>query len=237
MINFRSVAPATALVAAGALFGTIAATDAFAGHHAKKGDGKDMDRVQKLNDVERDGLSTDPADVQSGKYTIDSTHVNVTWQVSHLGFSLYQGRFNEIEGTLDLDTANIENSKLSVTIQTASIDTVSDKLDDELRAPEAFGAEEFPTITFTSTKIERKDDNWAKVTGNLTARGVTKPVTLKVRFLGTGQHPFNGKPTVGFHAQGHIMRSDFGIGKDARWSPVIGDSVGLIIDAEFNAAE
>ncbi len=200
----------------------LTATAAVAEMHGK-------DKYAKQNDGRIPGWSAEASAVTGGTYVIDPTHTTVQWQVSHMGLSLYDGRFNTAEGTLSIDPDDIANGSLSVTIDAASIDTTSDKLDEEL-VNAAFKAEEFPEITFTSTGIEATGDNTADVTGDLTVRGTTKPTTLKVRFLGVGEHPFAKVETVGFQAKGHIKRSEFGI---TNWAPAIGDVVTLDIAAEL----
>lgn len=221
-------APIAALLIAGAAF----AHD----HEGDRKGGRMAERLADRNDGQIEGLSAKPADVTAGTYAMDTTHVNVTWAVSHMGLSLYQGRFNDIDGTLTIDPANPEDASVSVTIKSDSVDTLSERLDEELRSEEGFKAEEFPEITFTSTAIKLKEgrDTHAKITGDLTMLGVTKEVTLHADFLGAGVHPFNKKETIGFQARGKIKRSDFGF---TTWAPVVGDTVTLNIGAEFAKAE
>ncbi len=180
------------------------------------------------------GLSTKPGDVVAGTYKLDPTHVNVTWIVSHLGLSPYQGRFNDISGEMTIDPAKPEAATVSITIKTASVDTLSERLDEELKSDEGFNAAEFPEITFKSTKVEVMDGGKANVTGDLTMLGKTKPVTLKVNLVGTGKHPFAKKDAVGFQATARFNRSEFGF---TQWAPVIGDTVDLVIGAEFQKAD
>ena len=111
-----------------------------------------------------------------------------------------------------------------------SVYTPSDKLTGELKSADWLDAAKFPAMTFTSTKIEKTGDTTAKVTGNLTLHGVTKPVTLDAKLFGVGPNPFNKKLTVGFEVTGTIKRSDFGVTK---YVPMIGDDVDLNISAPF----
>ena len=166
----------------------------------------------------------------AGEYAIDGSHTNVFFRVSHLGFSGYMGRFNKIEGKVMLDPKDLSKTSLDVTIDASSIDVNHEKLEGELRGKELFDAEAFPTITFKSTKLEQKDASHGTITGDLTLRGVTKPVTLDVTLNGAGIHPMSQKPTLGFSATGMLKRSDFGV---AKWLPNIGDSVQLIIETEM----
>ncbi len=206
----------------------LAASTTFA-FAANDADHKTLDR---LNDAKVPGVTADPSAVPAGTYDMDETHVNVTWAVSHLGFSLYQGRFNDIDGSLTIDPAAPQDGSLSVTIKANSIDTLSEALDEELRG-EMLNATDFPDITFESTKIEvnSEDARHAKVTGDLTIKDVTKPVTMDVHFVGGGLHPRMEEPTIGFQATAELERSEFGL---TNWSPFVGDIVTLNIGVEFN---
>ncbi len=165
----------------------------------------------------------------AGTYKIEPTHTNVLFRVAHLGYSGYMGRFNKIEGTLKLDTKELDKSQLDVTIDAASIDTNHEKLEGELRDA-AFETAKFPTITFKSTKLVQKDATHGEVTGDLTLHGVTKPVTLAVTLNGAGTHPMSKAATIGFSATGLIKRSDFGV---MNWLPMVGDDVQIIIETEL----
>ncbi len=162
-------------------------------------------------------------------YKFDPSHTTVVWDADHLGFSHPHGLFPEVEGTLTLDESAPANSKLDVTIHTDKIATGIAKFDDHLKSKDFFNVEKFPTATFKSTKIEKTGDKTAKVTGDLTLLGITKPVTLDVTLNKKGEHPMNKKPTVGFSATGTIKRSDFGISYGL---PNVGDDVPLTIEAE-----
>ncbi|MBP7253261.1 MAG: polyisoprenoid-binding protein [Alphaproteobacteria bacterium] len=166
----------------------------------------------------------------AGEYAIDASHTNVFFRVSHLGFSGYMGRFNKIEGKVVLDPKDLTKTSLDVTIDAASIDVNHEKLEGELREKEVLDAAAFPSITFKSTKMEQKDASHGTITGDLTLHGVTKPVTLDVTLNGAGVHPMSQKPTLGFSATGMLKRSDFGV---AKWLPMVGDSVQLIIETEM----
>jgi polyisoprenoid-binding protein YceI len=168
--------------------------------------------------------------VTSGTYEIDASHTSVQFGISHLGFSNYQGRFNTASGSLIFDAKAPENSKLSVTIDAASIDTNNEKLETELKGDQWFDAVKFPTATFTSSKIEKLTDTTGKVTGDLTLHGVTKPVTLDVTFNGSGPNPFANIAQLGFSARGTIKRSDFGI---SLYIPMVGDEVSIAIESEL----
>lgn len=176
--------------------------------------------------------TTDLSALEGGTYSLDKSHANIVFQIKHMGFSSYMGRFNDFDATLDFDPANPENSRLEVTVNVASIDTNHEKLEGELRGEKFFKTGEFPTITFVSTGIERTDEAEGTVTGDLTLMGITRPVTLEVTFNGGGAHPFGKFPALGFSASGAIDRTDFGM--DFLAPEIVGTEVDLIIEAEFH---
>ncbi len=178
-------------------------------------------------------------EVVSGSYKIDPTHASLHWKVDHLGLSFYTARFTKIEAALTLDAADMSKSKLTVSVDPRSLETdyplVETKDFDKklIEDPKYFNAGEHPAITFASSKIEMTGDTNAKVTGDLTLLGVTKPVSLDVTMNGAmSSHPFFKKPATGFSATGTIKRSDFGMTEGI---PFVGDEVKLIIEAEFLA--
>lgn len=162
-------------------------------------------------------------------YQIDMAHTNVLFNVNHLGLSNMLGRFAEFSGQLSFDDANIENSKVSIVINTASIDTFHAKRDEHLRSPDFFNAAEFPEMTFNSTEIQKTGEKTAKLIGELTLLGVTKPVTLDLTLNNAGAHPFNKKTVAGFTATGTIKRSEFGMKYGV---PNISDEISLRLELE-----
>lgn len=178
-------------------------------------------------------VSKNPKSAPKGAYEMDPGHTTLTFCVMHMGLSNYCGRFNKAEGTLTFNGAEPEKSKLSVTIDAASIDTTSDKLDGKLR-DELFKTGSFPTATFKATKISVTGENAGEITGDLTLRGTTKPVSLKVTFNGGLMHPFANAYAIGFTGEGKFKRSDFGM-TDVAWNQFASDEVSLYIDAEFIA--
>ena len=166
------------------------------------------------------------------EFEIDKTHSSIMFSVSHFGFSKVIGRFNDFSGNYTFDDANMLSGKVDLTINTTSIDTGMDKRDEHLRSPDFFDVEKFPTMTFTSTKVKKIGKNSAKVTGDLTLLGVTKPVTLDVKFNKLGEYPmpqYKGIPVAGFSVHGKIKRSDFGM---KTFLGPIGDEIELMIETE-----
>lgn len=174
------------------------------------------------------------AGFEGGKYTLDTSHANVIFSITHFGFSHYKGRFNTLDATLFYDAKTPEKSSVKATIDIASVDTNNAKLEGELKSEQFFDAAKFPVATFTSTKFVKTSDTTAKVTGDLSLHGVTRPVTLDVTLVGAGENPIIKKPTIGFSATTTIKRSDFGV---KAYVPHVSDDVVISIDTEFNKAE
>jgi polyisoprenoid-binding protein YceI len=182
----------------------------------------------------------------AGDYAVDPTHASVTFRMQHLGLSYYTLRFKTYDATVAFDPANIAASKVSATIRPSDIivgypaDYVANHPgtkftsweDDLANSTNFLDAGKFPTITFTSTSVEPSGDRTAKVTGDLTLKGVTKPVTLDVTFAGENPaHPFAKVPAIGFSATGTFKRSEFGL--DYLPTAVVGDDVQVEIEGDF----
>ncbi len=175
-------------------------------------------------------VATDPGRVLSGDYGVEPSHTRVLFAVNHMGFTTWYGQFTGASGTLHLDSKHPAASSLSVTVPVASISTTNAKLDGELKGDDWFDAAKYQSITFQSTRVALTGRTGAHVDGNLTLHGVTKPVTLNVKFNGAGNNPLDHAYTVGFEVTGQIKRSDFGVSK---YVPLVGDDVTLIISAAF----
>lgn len=167
--------------------------------------------------------------IAAENYVIDPTHTYPNFEINHLGFSTMHGRFNKTTGSLSIDWTKNTGS-VDITIDAASIDTGFKKRDDHLRGPDFINAAEFPEITYKSTSIKINSDKTAVVEGKLTIMDVSKPVTLKVKSINCGNHPFKKKDYVcGFDASGSFKRSDFGVKYGL---PNIGDEMKLHIEVE-----
>jgi polyisoprenoid-binding protein YceI len=161
------------------------------------------------------------------KYAVDKPHTIVSFSVDRMGLTKMLGRFGQVDGEFTLDQANPATSQVTLTIDTASVATGFEARDRHLRSPDFFNAQEFPQMKFVSTKVERTGDKTAKVTGDLTMLGVTKPVTLDVTYNGTMTNPSNNKTFSGFSARGTLKRSEFGM----KYLPnAIGDEVALQVE-------
>ncbi len=174
--------------------------------------------------------SRDAAKIEAGSYAVEPYHTRIQFSVSHMGFTTYFGDFTGASGTLTLNPKSAAASALDVSVPVDSVSTTNAKLDGELKSADWLDAGKYPTITFKSTKVTRAGANTAKVNGDLTLHGVTKPVTLTVTFNGAGTNPLDKKYTTGFEATGKIKRSDFGVTK---YVPLIGDMVDITISGAF----
>jgi len=140
----------------------------------------------------------------------DLVHSSIGFWVRHLMVSKVHGRFSQWAGTLEFDEQHPGGSRVAVRIDAGSIDTREAPRDAHLRSPDFLDAEHFPHITFTSTGVERKSGADLRVTGDLTIRGVTRPVQLDAEYAGRVKDPWGGE-RLGFSARTTINRSDFGL--------------------------
>jgi polyisoprenoid-binding protein YceI len=146
----------------------------------------------------------------SGTYALDAAHTRIGFVARHAMVTKVRGAFNEFEGTATLDFDDVTRSTASVTITAASIDTRNAQRDAHLRSNDFLAMDEFPTITFRSTAARQTGEAEFELDGDLTVRGVTRPVTVPFVFEGTAQDPF-GNTRVGFEGSVVINRKDFGI--------------------------
>lgn len=168
------------------------------------------------------------------KWTFEPGHTAAEFSVRHMMVTWVRGHFKNVHGTLDFDPEQPEGARVEVEIDAAGLWSGESERDAHLRSADFLDVARHPKITFKSTRVEPTARNEYKVTGDLTLRGVTRPVVLEVRFLGQGRSPFNDT-RVGFHARAVINRHDFGVNWNAPMQDagmVVGDDVLLTIDAE-----
>lgn len=179
------------------------------------------------------------ASAETAKFTIDPVHSEVSFSIRHL-VSKTSGRFGQFGGDITMDPKDPSTMVINGKIQTASINTNNEKRDGHLKSPDFFDVATHPEITFKSTKVAKSGDKWT-LTGDLTMKGVTKPVTLDLAILGVSPSPVFGGVRVGIEATGKINRKDWGV----NWNnavegggTILGDDVDLTIRAEaVNAVE
>lgn len=172
----------------------------------------------------------DVAKVTGGTYQVEPSHTQIVFAYDHMGFTNNMGVIAQPTGTLTLDKANPAASKVSIDVPIANLTTGIPALNEHLAKPEFFDVAKFPKATFVSTSVKPEGAMGAEISGNLTIKGITKPVTLDAQFYGAGANPMNKKENIGFVATGTIKRSDFGMGMAV---PMVGDAVELKIIAAF----
>jgi len=174
-------------------------------------------------------------------FQIDPNHSLVGFNIRHL-FSRTPGRFKEFSGTVQFDEKNLSASSVDVTIKTASINTENERRDNDLRSANFFLADSFPTLTFKSTKVMPGTEKNFMVHGDLTIKGVTKPVILEATLMGVGPVGMGGRPSTaaGFEAKTTIDRKDFGIVWNRaldQGGTLLGDDVTITLQIEARKME
>ncbi len=177
-----------------------------------------------------------PSPQLDGNYVLDPEHTSVIWSVSHVGLSNYSARFDKVTGTLNFDGNMPERSQIDIYVEAASVSTGLPDFDKTIAFDKGyFDAKEHPIIRYRSTNIVMLDDQSGQVTGDLTFRGQTHPVTLDVTFNGAGKSFGHKGETLGFSATASLNRSDWGLTKLKNFG--IGETVTLKIETEFNEAQ
>jgi polyisoprenoid-binding protein YceI len=162
-------------------------------------------------------------------YKFDAVHSQITFFVSHLGFSNSSGRFRMSDSALQFDEKDWSKASVQVTIPMSSLDMGDATWKEHLSGARFFEVDKYPTMTFKSTKVDVVSPGQLKVTGDLTLHGVTKSVVLDTKVNKVGEHPMLRRPAVGFSATTRIKRSDFGM---TQMLPMIGDDIDIRIEAE-----
>lgn len=173
------------------------------------------------------------------KWSVDPTHSNVKFSVSHMVISEVEGLFSGFEGTLDAPGADFNNSSINFSVNVGSINTNSEQRDGHLKSPDFFDVAKYPAMTFTSTSFKKISGNNYKLEGKLTIKDITKKVTFDVTYGGTVKDPY-GNIKAGFKAKGSIKRMEYGL----KWSAltelggmVVGDEVGILFNIELAKAK
>lgn len=233
----------TSILAAGLLIGCAQAESA-AEKATEAAAAKTSEAVQKTGDKMKETVKgaadaakamkpsapgVDIGTAPSGTYTPEATHAYIAFSYSHQGYSNPILRWKKFDGKLELDSANPEKSSLMISIPSDSIDSGVAKFDEHLVGVDFFDAAAHPMITFKSTDMEQIYTGTGRVTGDLTIKGVTKPITLDVKLNKVGKHFRSGKDMFGISATGHLKRSEYGVDK---YAPM-GDDVKLMIEVEF----
>jgi len=173
------------------------------------------------------GLAT-PALAAPETYVIDPTHTFARFSYSHFGLSTQLSQFNQTSGTVVLDKA-AKTASVDIVIDTKSVDTGYATFNEHIQGPDFLDTAKYPTATFKSTKVDFAGDKPTAIHGNLTIKGVTKPVTLKVNHYVNMPHPMLKKDAIGADASVVIKRSEFNAGK---YAPNVGDDVTISVALE-----
>ena len=174
-----------------------------------------------------------PAFAAPQSYNVDPTHTFPRFSYSHLGLSTQLSKFNKVTGTVVLDKA-AKSGAVDVTIDMKSVDTGSTVFDGHIQGEDFLDTAKVPTATFKSTKVVFEGDAPTAIEGNLTIKGVTKPVTLKVTHFVNQAHPMMKVDAIGADATTVIKRTEFNAGK---YAPYVGDDVTITISIEAVAAK
>jgi polyisoprenoid-binding protein YceI len=161
-------------------------------------------------------------------YQMDPAHTDVIAQWSHFGFSNPSMHFGQADGVLVYDADNVAASSVQVTLPLSSMNSFTAKFDEHLRSADFFDAAKFPSASFKSTQVETAGEGRLKVTGELTIKGITKPVVLDVTLNKVGENMMK-QPTIGFDAVTTIKRTDFDVGM---YAPAVSDEVRIRITTE-----
>jgi polyisoprenoid-binding protein YceI len=161
--------------------------------------------------------------IPAGAYTVDPSHSAVGFEVRHMGIATVRGAFRSFEGAID---AAGDTAVLSGTVEVASVDTGDENRDAHLTAPDFFDVEQHPTITFHTTAIDSAEDGQLRLAGEITIKGITKPIELTGAAGEGGQDPW-GNERIGFEVEGVIDRRDF----DLKWNQVLPNG-GLLVSNE-----
>lgn len=168
---------------------------------------------------------------QGSEWKIDPNHTNAAFTVRHMGISNVHGHFTKVSGSATIDDSDITKSSVNATIDSTSVDTGVQMRDNDLRSPNYFDAQQFPTITFKSKSVSKSGDSKLKVVGDLTIHGVTKEVTLDVDGPSA---PISGGPVMhrGLSATTSVNRKDFGVGSKASGA-MVGEDIKIDLDVEL----
>lgn len=167
-------------------------------------------------------------------WQLDPAHTLVEFSAKHMMFTTVKGRFGTFSGTVRLDEQDIARSSVEVEIAAASLDTRVDQRDTHLRSQDFLHVEQFPVISFKSTRVERAGEDRLKVTGDLTIRGTTREVVLDTTLTGRGKAPY-GATVAGFEAHTTINRKDYGLNWNVALEAggwLVGDTIKIDIEAE-----
>lgn len=174
------------------------------------------------------------------KWKVDGAHSEVGFSVKHMMVSKVKGTFDQFTAEIEANPTDLTTASIQFTIDVASINTRNNDRDNHLRSADFFDVEQYPNLTFTSTKIEKTDEDEYKVTGDVSLHGVTKQETFNVTFEGLAKDPMSGAEKAGFSAEGKIKRSDYGLTWNAALETggvLVGDDIKVTIEIQAERIE
>lgn len=181
------------------------------------------------------GFSAPDLAAKTAAWTLDPSHTEIGFETTHLGVTKVRGRFTEAKASIKLDEKDLTKSQVEATIPVRSVTTANERRDQHLLNDDFFAADKHPEIRFKSTRIAKDGDGYA-VTGDLSIRGVTKPVVLKAQVSEAFEGPWGGQKR-GFSLRGEIDRFDYGVAwgnKTKAGNLVVAPKVQLIIDGQLD---
>ncbi|MEO0833975.1 MAG: YceI family protein [Pseudomonadota bacterium] len=215
------------------LIGVTAAMITLAGSalaHDHKAGTKDHHAEEAAAPAGQFAATGDIAEAQAGTYAIEPTHAYISMSYNHLGFSYPVLGFTKFDGTLTIDPNDLSATALTVNIDPASIDSRVEVFDGHLKGDKFFNVAEHKEISFVATAMMPESGGHGKVAGDLTIKGITKPVVLDIVLHKAGANPINQKQIIGVSGKTTVMRSDFDLGL---YAPNVSDAVDVTISAEF----
>ncbi len=166
---------------------------------------------------------------QAEHYVVDPKHTYSTIEYVHFGYSTQRIRFNKTSGTIDLDPAKLNSGTIEVVLDADSVDSGNAEFDEHLRGTEFFDVAKFPKITFKSTRLRQAGGKIISVAGEVTIKGITRPVVLSIVSFHCMLHPIKQQDACGANAEAKLKRSDFGLGK---YAPGVSDDVTVRVAVE-----
>lgn len=174
------------------------------------------------------------------KWKVDGAHSEVGFSVKHMMVSKVKGTFDQFTAEIEANPTDLTTASIQFKIDVASINTRNNDRDNHLRSADFFDVEQYPNLTFTSSKIEKTDEDEYKVTGDVSLHGVTKQETFNVTFEGLAKDPMSGAEKAGFSAEGKIKRSDYGLTWNAALETggvLVGDDIKITIEIQAERIE
>ncbi len=168
-------------------------------------------------------------------WQIDSSHSHINFTARHMMISKVRGTFENFSGTVNFDEDNPTNTTVNIEVDLTSINTRDEQRDGHLKSADFFDVENYPTMTFTSTRVEQIDENNGRLYGQLTIKGITKEVVLNVEYAGIAKSPW-GTESAGFSASGSLNRKEWGLNWNQALETggvLVGDKINMEIDLEL----